>query len=150
MYLGYLLFNFSYKDLIRFSCSYAAAVVFFWIINPPFQGYFYADNGRISFLFAALAAVIAGVIYLGEKIRKKTLQFLFFGICAFLCLAGLYYGGYLISPLNPEITVAFTDRIGEMQSGGSIYCFCCYDIQFYGLWTGSRGELSIRCLYAFG
>ena len=121
LYLGYLFLHFSYKDITRFSLSYAVTCTFFWLVNPPFQGYFYADNGRLSVLFVVLSAVISGVIYLGGKFQNKIKQFIFLSCCALISLLCLYYGGYLSSPLSPEIEIAFINRISEMESGGTIY-----------------------------
>ena len=122
LYGGYLFWQFGYRDLIRFTTGYAAGCLFWWLLNPPLQGYFYADNGRISVLYVVLALIVAAVVYIGGFIRHKVIQFGFLGTAAVACLSGLWFGGYMHSPLPPEITAAFTDRISEMQGGANIYC----------------------------
>ncbi len=121
LYLGYVFLKFSYQSLVDFSFIYSICCTFFWLINPPFQGYLYADNGRLSILFVILSAMIAGVIFMGKKISSKWRQFFFFSLCGTACLLSLYFGNFLSSPLDASIKIAFVNRISEMKSGATFY-----------------------------
>lgn len=121
LYLASLLFEYSYRDIVKFTVLYAGFCVLFWLINPPVQGYFYPDNGRLSFLYCTLALYIAGAFYGAGWLQNKFVRLCVLGAAALFGFVFLRQQGYLLSPLPVEITEAFTSRISEMESGANIY-----------------------------
>lgn len=121
LYGGYLWFNYPYNALKKTAFSFACFVLLFWLINPPVQGLFYPDNGRLSVLFAAVAWYVFGVIYIFEKIADKKMHFMLSVASFLLLVAVLWFCGYLALPLDESIQKAFTSRISEMEAGIKIY-----------------------------
>lgn len=121
LYSGYLFFKYPYDAMQKFALSSALGVTFFWLINPPLQGWTFPDNGRLSILHVICFLYVYGMIFLAGKISKKSVQFVALTFAAGMLLAILGYGGYLKSPLSEDIYKAFVGRISEMEHGSSIY-----------------------------
>lgn len=117
LYGGYLWFNYPYNALKKTALSFAFFVTFFWLINPPLQGWFYPDNGRLSVLFVVVAWYICGIIFTFGKIKSKKLHFMSSSAAAVCLAALLWFCGSLTLPLDESIRAAFTNRISEMETG---------------------------------
>jgi len=147
-YLNYLRRLIRYRALCLISAAYSGFVVLFWLVNPPFQGFMYLDNGRISLWHVLISAWVAGSFYLGNYLRTRFVR----TSLLFLCAAGLFglclYGGFFVSPLSPAIKAAFTDRIAEMASGATVY-YLAYPVLalFAAAFMWSSGERSVIFTY---
>lgn len=121
LYINHLIFHTSFRSLKIFSTIYSIAVTCFYLLNPPYQGYLFLDNGRLSLFYVALSIYISIAIWGAGKIQKTKLRFLFLCLLAFLALCIIFCTGLFNSPLDNNIKDAFTNRISEMQSGTNIY-----------------------------
>jgi len=153
LYCLYLFFAEDKKVLHTFTLVYALTVAACWLINPPYQGWFYLDNGRISVFHVIVAFYVWAALWMSGKIcRTKILQTSFLAFAAALSLVATYYAGLLVFPMDETIRTAFVDRIYELKSGLSfrrmafpvISLFC-----LYGLWQNKYKKEKILLLAVF-
>jgi len=117
LFYGVCFLGYQYKNFARFCFVYALGCTFFFAINPPYQGYLFIDNGRLSLFYVMAFWFLNAVILVGgrfEPLLKKIVILSSGG----LILIGVYYGcGWLLSPLDERLVVPFISRISEMTSG---------------------------------
>ena len=121
LYSGYLFFGYSYVAIRKFALSCAVCLTVFWLINPPFQGWLYADNGRLSVIYVMSAWYAYITIWLTAKIKSAYIQFGGLAVAVGILAVILWCGGCLSSPLSADIKEAFVNRIYEMDSGFNPY-----------------------------
>lgn len=119
--LQYLRAKSSLAPVIRILGYFAFFLTIFWLLNPPYEGFLYPDNGRISILF-----VICGwLLFLGVCIIEKctlssgVLKFLGFATIGIMIPTLLYllFGDNIFTPpLDNELKRIWANRIIEMQS----------------------------------
>lgn len=135
IFLSFFLYLYVFKNVallpvVKIAKYFAIALTCFWLLNPPYQGLFYPDNGRISILFVTAAWLafvgfyILNVSHL-HTARIKLLCLWSMGLGFLLALVVLFGPNILASPLDPELKKAFVSRISEMRSvqTGGIYFF---------------------------
>lgn len=153
LYGCYLLFAADKKVLQIFTLIYAITIGVCWLINPPYQGWLYMDNGRISLFYVSVAFYVWGALWLtGRIFRNKISQTTALALSAIILLAIVYYAGLLASPLDERIKIAFTDRVDEMKSGFTFRRMFFPLISFfclYGLWQNKYKIEKILLLTLF-
>ena len=120
-YLGYLLQKNKLSSIVKITGYYACFTSIYYLINPPYQGYLYFDNGRLSLLYVLIAVWVILSFYLSNFLKSKLKQTTLLILSAILLIALTYFGGLLSSPLDKTLQTAFTSRISELNSGGNIY-----------------------------
>lgn len=114
-----------FKNIVVFTRSLFLCVLVFLILNPPYQGFFHADNSRLSFLtvvifgFAAAAALIEQAVINRGRLNSVVSRFLFFGVLGgvFFGLTVLLFGkeAVLSSPISPELWEVWGKNILELM-----------------------------------
>lgn len=114
-----------FKVILVFTRVLFAGTLIFLVVNPPYQGFFHADNSRLSFLivvvfgFTALAALIEQKIIEKGRLSSPVLRFLFFGTLGgvFFGLTVLLFGkrAVLSSPISPELWEVWGKNILELM-----------------------------------
>lgn len=117
LFYGICFLGYKYQSLVRFCLVYALGISFFFIINPPYQGYLFMDNGRLSLFYVAAMWFMVGVLFIGKGMDSQLKQnVVLFGGCLILFLI-YYFCGFLLSPLDERIIIPFVSRIREMSTG---------------------------------
>lgn len=125
IFLLYFIYQYVFKNnsltpaytIIKY---YTIFIVIFFILNPPFEGYFYPDNGRLSILYitASTLTLIALKILCNQRIHTKRLKIVSL-LCSasiiFLLLVIIFSKDILLPPLTPEIKTIWSNRIAEMK-----------------------------------
>ncbi|MBE6463461.1 MAG: hypothetical protein E7005_06895 [Alphaproteobacteria bacterium] len=125
IFLLYFIYQYVFKNnslnpaytIIKY---YTIFIVIFFILNPPFEGYFYPDNGRLSILYitASTLTLIALKILCSQRIHTKRLKIVSL-LCSasviFLLLVLIFSKDILLPPLAPEIKTIWSNRIAEMK-----------------------------------
>ena len=137
LYISSVLKKESFVQIFKFSAFYTLFITIFYIINPPYNGYLYFDNGRLSIFHVLLSAWICLSLYIAHFFKKQLIQFIFLCTSALFILLLSYYKGFLFSPFEDSIQTIFTDRVTEMAGGGNIYylaypivALCCSVLLF--------------------
>lgn len=137
LYISSLLKKCAFNQLCHFSVFYTLFITIFYIINPPYQGYLYFDNGRLSIFYILLNIWICLSLYTALFFQKRLTQTILLCASALFALILAYLYGLLFSPFEDSIQIIFTDRVSEMASGGNIYylaypivALCCAILLF--------------------
>ncbi len=115
----YVFRNLSLTPATKISCWFSVALTLFWLLNPPYEGWFYPDNGRISVLFVVFAWLISGALWSISRSHLHTRALKIWSlICAatsiLLILLILFGSNFLHFPLDSEINHVWSNRIAEM------------------------------------
>lgn len=121
LFISYLFFNFDYIKLIYFTSYSSLFITLFWIINPPYEGYFALLTGRLSFFYVITFCYVALVLYIAKYIKRKIHRLLFLIFTALILLIWGYNAGVMNSPFNDLLNDVYLDRVTEIKSGLSIY-----------------------------
>ncbi len=117
----YIFKNISLTPTVEISKYFALSLIVFWLLNPPYEGLFYPDTGRLSILYVIASALA----YLGfsllqynhlHSIRLKILSLLCIILGFILALLVIFGPDILTFPFNQEIKKIFLPRIDEMRS----------------------------------
>ena len=143
VYISFLLFfiylyiykNFAIKIARVVSWYYVVFLTIFWLLNPPYQGWFYPDNGRVSILFVVLGWLVFFGFAIIDKYKVHTKMYKFISLFCMggmvLCLLLFIFGKNVINPpIDNEITEIWSIRIKEMYS-----VFECKWQQIYCMYT---------------
>lgn len=119
-----------------------------WLINPPYQGLFFPDNGRLSVLSVTIAGLTALAFYLTGFLEKKNFVFSCTDRIVLLSsLAVLFFGAVILvfgtrtvlaPPISPELFDIWTKHIAELQpsyKNAQVFFFQCLPI-FISLFCG--------------
>ncbi|MBR1945742.1 MAG: hypothetical protein IJ846_05590 [Alphaproteobacteria bacterium] len=98
-----------------------------WIVNPPMQGLFYPDNGRLSVLMVVVLGLSFVSFYTEEFLEKERYISSFIGrFCSLFFAAALSFvfvffifgkKALFSSPIPPEIFYIWAKDINELQPG---------------------------------
>ncbi len=116
----YVFKNISLKPSVTIAKYYALFSTIFWITNPPYEGWFYIDNGRLSILYITvsfliyLSLIILKRIHLHTRTIKICSLFLA-SISIFLVLLLTFGKEVYHFPLDLEIQQVWSNRISEMK-----------------------------------
>ena len=122
LFIAYMFFKFEYINLISFASYSALFTTLFWLINPPYEGYFALLTGRLSFFYVITFCYVALVLYVAQYIKGKISRLFFLCCASLIILVWGYNEGLMNYPFhNSLIQVAFLDRVTELKSGLSIY-----------------------------
>ena len=107
-----------------FSGAVFETVLFAWVVNPPFQGYLFPDNGRLSILTVCATLLTFGSFYLLGVLDKKglvktivnrALYTLLFVSLSFLVTLQVFGTKVIFSPpIATEIQSIWLFRVVEM------------------------------------
>jgi len=107
-----------------FSGAVFLVVLFAWIVNPPFQGYLFPDNGRLSVLTVFITLLTFGSFALlggldkkglAETIVNRVLYAFLFASLSFLVTLQVFGANVLFSPpIATEIQSIWLFRVVEM------------------------------------
>ncbi|MCM1323861.1 MAG: hypothetical protein NC218_06840 [Acetobacter sp.] len=114
---GYLFLGYSYQRLLRFAYIYAGGVILCWLANPPYEGFWHIDTGRLSLFYVCLAVSVVGILYVTQKIENKWKHIGAMGMLVIGLISFLWWLGWLESPLDERIIPLFVARISEMAEG---------------------------------
>ena len=117
LYYGTGFLKYPYKILVHFCTIYSLAITFFFIINPPYEGYLFMDSGRLSLFYIEAAFWLTLIIAFAGRISSLIKQCLFIAGGCLILLLIYYFSGVLISPLDERIITPFIARINEMKQG---------------------------------
>ena len=128
--LGFFLILYIYKNVsllpsVKISKYYAFFLSLFWFLNPPYQGWLYPDNGRISILFVTLAWCLFISLWIlnVSHIHTAKLKILCLVASAFgslLVLVAVFGPKVLAFPLDTQLHKIWSFQISEMQSIKSV------------------------------
>ena len=128
--LGFFLILYSFKNIsllpaVKISKYYAFSLSIFWFLNPPYQGWLYPDNGRISILFVTLSwcmFVSFWILNLSHihTAKLKVLCLITSGLGSLLVLVAIFGPQVLSTPLDSELQKIWSFQISEMQSVKSL------------------------------
>lgn len=117
----YIFKNISLSPAVKISKYFTLALLLFWLLDPPYEGWFYPDTGRLSILYVTAAALS----YLGLTLlqyshlhtaRLKILSLICVALGFLLALLIIFEPTTLPLPINHEINKIFIPRINEMRS----------------------------------
>lgn len=125
MALAWILRYQTIRSLVLFSRYFFFSMAVCWLVNPPYQGLFFADNGRLSILSVTMAGLTAMAFHLIGFSEKRG----FVSSCAdrivlLFSLAALFFGAVvwafgartvLAPPISPELFDIWTKHISELQ-----------------------------------
>ena len=113
--------NISLLPTVKISKYYAWALTLFWFLNPPYQGWLYPDNGRISILFVTLSWCVFTSFWILNlshihTTKLKILCLITSGLGSLLVLIAIFGPKIFSSPLDLELQQIWSFQISEMQS----------------------------------
>lgn len=117
LFYGYVFLGYAYQHLLDFARLYLFGTLVFWLLNPPYEGLFYIDTGRLSLFYLAAAVALFGILYMARNITSKKRQLSTIAIAGATFIAVLAAVGLLKSPLDGRLFMPFVARIEEMKSG---------------------------------
>lgn len=117
LFAGIRCFKYSFADFRRFAGVFAVWISIFFVFNPPVEGYFYMDNGRISLFYVIAGWWAFGAIFAASKTDDWTRQAVVLATASVILWTVYFAGGFLRSPFDKRIIVPFVARISEMESG---------------------------------
>ena len=103
------------------------------IVNPPMQGFFHPDNGRLSILMVAVLGFSFASFYIEEFLEKERYVHSFVGrFCSLSFSAALSFASVFFtfgkkalfsSPIPPELFEIWASAVNELQPGykGSLF-----------------------------
>ena len=117
IFIGFFLYLYIFKNIslnhtVKITKYFATGLTVFWFLNPPYEGWLYPDNGRLSILYVT-AAWLAFVIFWGlEKSRLHTpklkiLSLWSMGLGFSLALALLFTPKIFQFPITPDARLLF-------------------------------------------
>ncbi|MBP5698990.1 MAG: hypothetical protein J6W96_05640, partial [Alphaproteobacteria bacterium] len=126
LFLSFFLYLFIFKNIslqsaVKISKYFALSVTVFWFLNPPYEGWFYLDTGRLSILYV----VASWLTLIGFKIldlshlhiaRLKILSLISMGLGFALAFLVIFGPDVFHSPFSKNIQEIFVGRISEMRS----------------------------------
>ena len=123
LFAAWIFYSKDVRSLSFFSGSFMVGIILAWLANPPMQGLFYSDNGRISFFWAVLAVFtwLSVLILQGlSRVVKEADTRCFLS----LLVAGLAFTGFYLLmgegsfrfAISPYIHSIWGRRISEMRS----------------------------------
>jgi hypothetical protein len=125
LFLGFFLQQYVFKNIslmpaVKISKYFALALCGLWLIDPPYQGWFYPDNGRASVLFVTFSALIFASLYLLDKsrlhtVRLKLLSLICTAVGSILLVLVIFGANILNSPMDSELYNVWGYRISEMR-----------------------------------
>ena len=125
LFLGFFISLYIFKNIsllpaVKTTKYFAICLTIFWFINPPYEGWFYPDNGRLSILFVSFSWFIYCALYGIEVGHLHTRALKIWSlICAGLGIALLLlviFGTDIYHfPLDNEIRNVWSNRISEMK-----------------------------------
>lgn len=125
LFLGFQISLYIFKNISLKSCAktakyFALSLGLLWAINPPYEGWFYVDNGRLSILYVTTSFLIWIALYILEKphLHTKGIKIcsLFFAAISIFFILLLIYGKEIYNfPLDTEIQTVWSKRISEMR-----------------------------------
>lgn len=125
LFLSFFLWLYVFKNVspvpaVKTAKYFAVALTCFWLLNPPYEGWLYPDNGRISILYTAFSWFVFVALYGIERSRLHTRPLKIWSlICAALGTALLLlvcFGADICRfPLDGEISRVWSSRISEMR-----------------------------------
>ena len=116
----YIFKNNSLTPAYNITKYYTIFLTIFFILNPPYQGYFYPDNGRLSILYITMSilSLIALKILCHQRIHTKRLKIISL-LCSlsliFLLLIIIFSKNILLPPISSEIKLIWSNQIYEMR-----------------------------------
>ncbi len=125
---GYLFANTPLRPTTQISLSYALTLTVCWLLNPPYEGWLYPDNGRISVLFVIFSWLICLSLYFAERhftkslFQKITILFIE-ALCIIGILIAIFSIDIFISPLDKTLNDIWIKRIAEMRPFTSLAWF---------------------------
>ena len=107
--------------LISFTLAFLGTITLAVLVNPPLEGYGFADNGRLSVLQITIAALGLLALILFKRMKLTSFKA---KICAVLCagasIAGivicLFGKGILVSPIDAYLYEIWGHRVSELRS----------------------------------
>lgn len=117
----YIFKNISLTPAVKISKYFSLALTVFWFLDPPYEGWFYPDTGRLSILYVIAAALS----YLGFSLLQyshlhiahlKILSLLCMALGFMLALLVIFGIDTLSLPIAPKIENIFISNVLEMQS----------------------------------
>ena len=116
----YIFKNISLLPAVKTAKYFAICLTIFWLINPPYEGWFYPDNGRLSVLFVTFAWSIFIALYgieLGHLHTRalKIWSLICAGLGIALLLLVIFDTSIYHFPLDNEIRNVWSNRISEMK-----------------------------------
>lgn len=120
----YLSKNISLLPAVKMSKYFAICLTIFWFINPPFEGWLFVDNSRISIVYVITAWLIfAGLTILDfahlHTFRLKIMSLICITLSVALLLIVIFGVNIFHFPIDKEILEILINRINEDRSFNS-------------------------------
>lgn len=119
--IGEIFYAQSFMFAYRYTFGLFLGTALAYVLNPPFEGYLYFDNARLSLIHVIICALAFISFAIAKKIRPQGLQkrfmFLFFAtMISFLILVFLFSKEVIFAPIYDEkIAAYFVPHIAEMK-----------------------------------
>lgn len=117
----YVIKNLSLAPTVKIAQSFALSITICWLLNPPYEGWFYPDNGRVSILYVTAAFLAYAAFFILDRLHLHTprLKFVSLALAAassLLILLFIFGASVFHAPLDAEIMALWADSISEMKS----------------------------------
>lgn len=115
----------SLRPAVDFTVSLTVGTLAFLILNPPFEGFFSPDNGRMSFLFAAAMTFSAVSFYGCARIRSTDWKVRLIAVAlasavSFAVVLAVFGRDAVFAPwFPPLIKAVWANSINELKSAFS-------------------------------
>lgn len=123
LYLSFFVYLWVFKNIsllpaVKISKYFALATTLFWFLNPPYEGWMYPDNGRLSILYVVISWLTFCGFWILDKshlhtIKIKLLSILCIILAFMLGLITIFGLDIFTPPLDTEITVVWAKYIVE-------------------------------------
>ncbi len=116
----YIRKNISLTPAVKASKYFALSLTLFWFLNPPYEGWMFPDNGRLSILYVTAGwFVFAGLWILNlshlHTARLKFMSLLCITLGFALSLVVIFGTEILHLPIDNQILSSFYNRISECK-----------------------------------
>ncbi|MBR2273293.1 MAG: hypothetical protein IJ864_00435 [Alphaproteobacteria bacterium] len=116
----YIFKNLSLQPAVKISFSFAVALSFFLLLNPPYEGVWFVDTGRISIFYVVAAwLAYAGFLILNlshlHVVQIKILSLVAMTLGFLLILLVLFGLEAFKLPISPKVHEIFNSRIVGMH-----------------------------------
>ena len=126
------------------------------IVNPPMQGLFYPDNGRLSVLIVFILGLACSSFYAEEIIEKKYsfistkkrfVSLSFFTLVSVVLVLSIFgKEAFLSSPIPPELHDIWTKTISELKPYIFSEMFLFFYLFLFGFFSCFCASLQIKKL----
>lgn len=127
-FLTYLLKREKIQMLLRFQGIYTLSIFAFLFINPPQEGFYFIDLGRLSFFHLAFNVFTFNALFLLSRLPQKTVFKCLVPAVFAAAFAVLFREALSFKLMSPELYERWYWMLGDVQS---LFIFSFFSLFFY-------------------